>query len=189
VIIRRLTRFRKGATTVEVAVVLSVFLMFLFGVFEYCRYLLMVHVTTNAARDAARYAVVNITRPANFDVQAHQDASGRIHPSIVEFTRIKLSGVDRMIVSPTQTNYFTHTGTNAGHTLCRVEVFPCNPDNLNSNPPNVTPKVGAASWNDAEFGQRIAIRITGNYRPVLPNFLLMGHTIPVNVTVTMGSEG
>ena len=41
---------RRGMTVVESALVLSVFLLLLFGIFEYRRFLLVLHVTNNAAR-------------------------------------------------------------------------------------------------------------------------------------------
>jgi Flp pilus assembly protein TadG len=50
---------RRGATVVEAALVLTVCLMLLFGILEYCRYLYALHVVDNAAREGARYAVAN----------------------------------------------------------------------------------------------------------------------------------
>jgi Flp pilus assembly protein TadG len=50
---------RRGATTVEVAVVLSVALLFLFSIFEYGRYVLIENLLINAVRDGARYALVH----------------------------------------------------------------------------------------------------------------------------------
>lgn len=188
-IVRPPVRRRGGATTVEVAVVMSVFLLFLFGVFEYCRFLLMLHAVTNASRDAARYAVVNVMRPSTFDVRAFEDSNGRVHPSIVQYAQERLSGVDRMIVAASPTNYYGAGGSSAGTSLSRIEVFPCDQDRLNLDIPEVAPKPSYSGWNDAVFGERIAVRIRGDYKPVLPSFLLMGNTIPVNVAVTMGSEG
>ena len=59
-------RRRGGVTIVEVALLLSVFLLFLFAVFEYSRLLLLLHVSTNAARSGARHATVNVDKPSNF---------------------------------------------------------------------------------------------------------------------------
>src|SRR5688572_33219798 len=50
---------RRGATTVEMAFVSILLFMILFGIFEYCRFLFVLHVSNNAARDAVRYAVVH----------------------------------------------------------------------------------------------------------------------------------
>jgi Flp pilus assembly protein TadG len=159
---------RSGATTVEVAVVMSVFLMFLFGIFEYCRYLMMLHVTTNAARDGARYAVVNVGKPSTFDTTNYNDGVTNFI-SIRGYVDDKATGVKQMITG------FT------------VTTFACDSAQMNQSPPVVAAKPGA--WNQAQFGERIAVRITGTYTTVLPTFLLMGATIPVNVVATMGSEG
>ena len=50
---------RGGATTVEMAAVLSVLVLFLFSVFEYGRYVMIENVLINAAREGCRYALVN----------------------------------------------------------------------------------------------------------------------------------
>jgi Flp pilus assembly protein TadG len=50
---------RRGATAVETAVVISIVLLFLFGVIEYARLVYFFHVADNAAREGARYAVVH----------------------------------------------------------------------------------------------------------------------------------
>ncbi|QEL13989.1 TadE family protein [Limnoglobus roseus] len=157
---------RSGATTVEAAVVMSVFLLFLFGIFEYCRYLMMIEVTTNAARDGARYAVVNVNKGSTFDSTDYSAT----YPSIKKYVNTRMAGVNSMIDSYT------------------VTVFPCDDAMLALTPPQAVAKSGA-TWNEAQFGERIAVKITGNYRTVLPSFLLMSATIPVNVVVTMGSEG
>src|SRR5437764_9161393 len=51
-------RRRAGATTVEFAFVAVLLFLMLFGILEYGRFLFVYHMTTNAARDAARFAVV-----------------------------------------------------------------------------------------------------------------------------------
>lgn len=164
------SRRRGGATVVEAALVMSVFLMFLFGIFEYCRYLLMLQVTTNAARDGARYAVVNIEKPTNFDTTAYTDGS-RTYVSIETYVGNKMSNVKKQI-----------TGYD-------VTVFPCDMTQLDQTPPVVAPVSGYTSWNQAAFPNRIAVRITGTFVPFLPNLLRMNTSIPVNIAVTMSSEG
>ena len=64
-IVGRRTR-RPAAALVEAAFVITLFLMFVFGIFEYARYLMFLHVSTNAIRDAARYASVNVDKPSDF---------------------------------------------------------------------------------------------------------------------------
>jgi len=50
---------RRGATTVEAALVLPVFILFLFGILEYGRYLMYLQILTNAAREGAHYALAH----------------------------------------------------------------------------------------------------------------------------------
>ncbi|MCS7045890.1 MAG: pilus assembly protein, partial [Gemmataceae bacterium] len=52
---------RTGAYVVEFAFVAAILVLFLFGVFEYCRYLFVKQVIHASAREGARYAVVNTT--------------------------------------------------------------------------------------------------------------------------------
>jgi Flp pilus assembly protein TadG len=52
-------RRRRGATAVEFAVVLSVFILFLFSVFEYGRFVMMSNLLINATREGCRYALVH----------------------------------------------------------------------------------------------------------------------------------
>ncbi len=52
----RQTRPRRGAATVEFAVVLPVLLTFILGIIEFGRLVMVAQVSTNAARETARYA-------------------------------------------------------------------------------------------------------------------------------------
>src|SRR6516225_6828952 len=58
-LLRRKNLARAGHTAVETAAVASVFLLFLFGILEYCRMIYVNEVVQNAAREGARYAIVN----------------------------------------------------------------------------------------------------------------------------------
>ncbi|CAN5561862.1 hypothetical protein BH11PLA2_BH11PLA2_04640 [soil metagenome] len=180
------TSRRGGATTVEASVVISVFLLFLFGLFEYCRFLFFLHVSTNAARDGARYAVVNVDKPVNFDFNA-TTVGGTTYKSINTYVDDRIASNGKML-----TGY-------------KIEVFPCNSAQLTVAVPIVSRKPAASypnlprnpqagytselAWNAASFGERIAVRINGIYTPVLPNFLLMKTTYDMNIIVTAGSEG
>lgn len=53
------TPCRRGAVLVEMAFVMLVFLLLLFGIMEYCRFTFYRQLVTNASREGARYAVVN----------------------------------------------------------------------------------------------------------------------------------
>jgi Flp pilus assembly protein TadG len=50
---------RMGATAVELAAVIIVFCMLIFGMLEYCLIVFTQNVVENAAREGARFAVVN----------------------------------------------------------------------------------------------------------------------------------
>src|SRR5947199_9957244 len=76
---------RRGAAAVETALVLGIFLILLFGVFEYCRFLMVLHVANNAARDASRYATVNV----GSDVLTRQD--------IQNYATARMGGADQNI--------------------------------------------------------------------------------------------
>ena len=50
---------RRGATAVETALVLSVFILCLFSIFEYGRFVMLEHVMINGSREGCRYALVH----------------------------------------------------------------------------------------------------------------------------------
>jgi Flp pilus assembly protein TadG len=60
---------RPGATVVEGAVVISVCLLFLFGIYEYGRFLMMRNLLDHAAREGARRAVAHVGGLATADIQ------------------------------------------------------------------------------------------------------------------------
>jgi hypothetical protein len=53
------SELRRGATTVELAMVLPVFLIFLFGLIEFGRLQLVINVMRNGARQSARYGATD----------------------------------------------------------------------------------------------------------------------------------
>lgn len=180
---------RSGMTLVETTLVLAVFLVLLFGMFEYCRFLFVLHLTNNAARDAARYASVNLDKPTTFPTADYTDGSGRVYPSIERYTRERMGGSQKNIEG------------------FRVAVFAVDQAGLDLTPAVVRPKTkstaspkvypdpfnpgdaNAVPWNTVPFPDRLAVTIDGTYRPLLPNFLLMPDTIKIDVTATVGGEG
>jgi len=183
-----LTRRRRGAAIVESALVLVVFLLVLFGIFEYCRFLMVLHVTNNAARDGARFAAVNVNCPS--------DKIADKKTEIEAYTKARMGGLDRQIQG------------------CQIAVYACDSSGFASSPPKVVAKSNPsgttvdpfaassgsnklADWNAATFTERIAVTVKGTYRPVIPLNIDIGRlklsiipdNIPVNVTAVMGSEG
>ena len=67
---RQRTR-RRGATIVETALVLNVCLMFLLGLFDFSRVIMMRQLVTNAAREGCRYAVVNTSTATTSQIQTY----------------------------------------------------------------------------------------------------------------------
>lgn len=162
---------RRGGTTMpETALVLTAFLMFLFGVFEYSRFLMLLHVGTNAARAGARYASVNTDKPTNFDTVA---SGGDM--CIHDYVKKEMGGVYDMIDAKS------------------ISVFPCDNAQLYADPPVIVTKSGSPAWNDASFSERIAVKIGGNYKPILPGFIFFytggSNVVPLNIAATANSEG
>jgi Flp pilus assembly protein TadG len=177
---------RRGITIVESTLVMSVFLLLLFGMFEYCRFLLVLHVTNNAAREGARYASVNIDKPSDFDYVDFTDSSGKRFDNIQKYTTGRMGGIQTRNIS--------------GY---RVACYAVDPVGLADTPPKVRPKpkmstypdpynntdANRVPWNTAVFTEKIAVTIDGSYKPILPTFLLMPASIPITTTALVGSEG
>jgi Flp pilus assembly protein TadG len=173
---------RRGATTVELAFVIGVLLILIFGIIEFCRLCYMLHIANNAARDAARYAVVHAdggTLPGD-----PQSISQTNLQDLVKFGQFTYgSPATTVTVGPGMAGMHTSI---AGYDAV---IFSVDPAGLNETPPVVRPMPGNPPWNTALFGQKIAVRITGEYRPVLPSLLLLAPNIPFQVTVVYSSEG
>jgi Flp pilus assembly protein TadG len=173
----RTRRLRRGVTIVEAALVLSVFLMLLFGIFEYCRFLLVLHITNNAARDGARQASVLVTSTQPVATTRQQ---------IIDYTTARMGGTQKNIDGFSVAVYAVdQAGLDLPTPIIRAKskttgVYP-NP--FNPSDPN------HVDWNSAPFPERIAVTIRGTYRPLLPTFLLMPSTIPIEITAIMGGEG
>ena len=150
---------RRGAAVVESALVLGIFFVLLFGVFEYCRFLMVLHVTNNAARATCRYATVNV---GNDDLTQAQ---------ILSYIDDRMGGVDRNLVG------------------YQRDIYPCTSEGLAMNPPQLMRKPNNPAWNQASFTERIVVTIKGKYKPVTPFLLLLPDTIDIEINAVMGSEG
>lgn len=219
----RRTARRRGATTVEFALVCSVFFLFLFGVFEYCRYLVLLQGCANAARDAARFASVNVnnlsTGPtpsldfsgAPFADPGYPDQAAAGYPGsrpvfTVPAVRAYLigpydngkTGGERMLLPQGRLGGIQKMLSPVAAGAQIVQVYPCDPTSLYADPPTFAPRVQPqtvnsvvqpAVWNRAQFTERVAVRITGTYTPILPTFLKMDAIRRVDIISVMGSEG
>jgi Flp pilus assembly protein TadG len=181
---------RSGMTIVESTLVLAVFCLLMFGIFEYSRFLYVLHVTNNAARDGARYAVVNMDKPTNFDTTDFTDAQGIVYPSIQRYTNIRMAGTGKQLFGYTNPAVFAvdSTGLTLTPPIIRPKTSsaatpPVYPDPYNPNDPNKVP------WNQAAFTDGIAVRIEGDYHPFLPSFLTMSTAFHVSITAIANSEG
>jgi Flp pilus assembly protein TadG len=175
-----LVRKRRGVTIVESALVLSVFLMLLFGMFEYCRFLYTLHVTNNAAREAARYASVNVNCSGT-SVATTQAAVVAYAKTKMGMAYLNLSGYNAAVysVDPTGLTLSPPVIRAATSSTASPAVYP---DPFNSSDPN------AVAWNSSSFPNRIAVSIKGTYVPVLPTLLIMPSSIPIYVTAMCGAE-
>ena len=149
---------RNATTLVETAIVISVCLLFLFGIVEYGRFLMIQHLINNAAREGARRAVAGTNT-----------------------------------ATPTTTADIQNTVTTAlaGQYLQNVSITVYKAD----------PTTGASQgvWTDTAFGDGIAVKVTGDYQPMLPTLVLQKglavfsgfqtQTITVKATALMRSEG
>lgn len=138
---------RKATTAVEFAVISLVAFMFLFAIFEYSRFVYVLQVSENAAREGTRYAIV-------------RTGDGTTAQNVKDEVTRYMAGAEGLL---------------DGYQVEVLSLDPSTGDPTGNN------------WNDAGFGQSIAVRITGTFTPVLPGFI-MDNTVPVRITHMMNSE-
>jgi hypothetical protein len=181
-LIHRKVRRRDGATTVEFAFVAILLFLMLFGIFEYGRFLFVYHLTTNAARDAARFAVVRTSGGVTITEANGTTISEPATVNAADVVEVWRSGV--------------FNGRAYGTGMCGMEknisgyvvnVFAVPDTSLYATPPDLT-AAGKPAWTTATFHQQIAVQVTGKYKPLVPNLIGMNSDVPFTVTVLMGSE-
>lgn len=134
------SRRRSGAAVVEMAFVLPVLVMFIFGIFEYGRFVFTYTTATNAARDGARYAVVHT-----------QD---KVKADVVTVVTNKMGRLDKQIVGYAVDVFYADPGASG---------LGATPPVLQKNPSFS----GAEDWKNAPFPDKIAVQITGDYYPTM----------------------
>lgn len=130
----RLTR--RGASAVEAAIVMNVFLLFIFAIMEFGHFVMVKQLMDNAARDGARLAATGQGTVTTAQVQA----------------------------------LVTQELVNQAPTGMTIQVFQADP----------TTGANVGAWTNASLGQPIAVKITGQYRPMVSLANLL--PLPVNVT-------
>jgi Flp pilus assembly protein TadG len=154
---------RRAAHAVEFAVVCPVVLLLLFGILEYCRYLMTLQVSDNAVREGARYA---LARTDTFQ------------------TNLTTAGIQ---------TYVTTYMNSAGMQLSNPQILVYKSDKygqpLDINDNVVSSPSLAATFDQTMFGDYICVQITGTYQPVLPSFMSLAPNITVTSTAVMCSEG
>jgi hypothetical protein len=148
-------------------------LFVLFSIFEYCRFLFVMGALDQAARQGARYASVNVTKPTNFDSTDYNDGY-TTYTNIKDFTKNISGGMNNML------------------TGWAVSVFPCDMTKLAQDPPVIQAKSGFPTtvyWNSESFGEMLGVKITGTYRSVVPNIVFWKSTFPITVYAVTNGEG
>ena len=181
---------RRGATLVEFALVMPVFLMFLFGILEYARYLMMHQLLHNAARDAARWGVVRSNSPPAVAPTPYAAGDPR-QPFEAPYN----AGRPMYKVQLIESRFLQQAvGTERNLSNMYIRVYTVDNATLYSDPPVIQPAapppaaVGAPAWNQGGFGDRLAVQVVGQYTTFLPVFGL-SRSINVNIIAMMGFEG
>jgi Flp pilus assembly protein TadG len=162
---------RHGHTAVEFSLIAIILLMLLFGIMEYGRYLYTQNILNNAAREGARFCVVNIN---NFASAAAANTAA--HTYINNY----LGGTGNQL-------HNWNPAVGAGYIIIGGAA----------DPNGRWAAGGDGTWTSCTFGGNVGpplayaavyVTITGTYNPVLPSFLYMPSALTMNATSTMYVE-
>ena len=81
---------RRGAVAVEAAFVISIFLLFVFGIFEYGRVVMLYNLLVNATREGGRYALVH-SQDATVVADVTTQVQQRLSIQVGQFTTLQVS--------------------------------------------------------------------------------------------------
>jgi hypothetical protein len=168
---------------VEFAVVAPVVFMFIFGIFEYCRYGFYRNVMENAVREGARFATMTTNSTSanpTYDVQ--------------NVVATKLMGVPTAYGVPTWVGVGPAANGGIWMQLGNpvITVAKVNPATGQFEDGSVPAKVvgsAAAPFTNAGFGDGVYVNLSANYLAVIGNFVRMPTSFPIGVTSIMMSEG
>jgi Flp pilus assembly protein TadG len=159
-------RPRRAVTLVETTLVISMALLFMFGVYEYGRYIMTLQAVENAAREGARWAVANTATGTTAQVNGVVlNSLGGVDQQLANFT-ITVTGIIMVPQNP---------GETAGQVLPDIPASASSP--------------AIPGWTTASATDGISVQVDGDYSPILPTFLFLNPTIHVRSTSVMYSEG
>jgi Flp pilus assembly protein TadG len=144
------------------AMVLPVLILFVFGIYEYGRFVFTYTTATNAVRDGCRFAIVNTqTLATAADVQT--------------VVNNKMAGLLNTINGYNVTVFYADPSTSG---------LAASPPVLQDNPLAPAPN----GWKTAPFPDKIAVQMTGTYNPVVANIFRAPVAINLNINSVMTSE-
>jgi Flp pilus assembly protein TadG len=111
---------RRGVAAVQAALVLPVVVLFLFGIFEYGRYLMFLQVFTNAAREGAHYALAHtdpITIAGTTSGNANSDVTNAVNKALAG-QQLTNQNVQIYASDSLGNNLGTWTSGQAGQSVC-----------------------------------------------------------------------
>lgn len=154
---------RSGATVVEAAAVIILFMMFLFSIVEYGRYIGLRQAAENAARNAARWALCNTS----------YNSTNGLPTGDMSIIRQRFRAA--LGVGGTNTNNIVESQL-TGEVINAYRINPVTGANI-------------GSWDSASSSDTIAVELTGQFRFVVPNFLMLAtDVLNVRVRVLMRAE-
>jgi Flp pilus assembly protein TadG len=151
---RNRCRRRRGAATVEAALVLPLVLLVFIGIADYARFVATREVVENAVREGARYAVVRTIDGTTQDAQVQDEVDRR------------LAGFGSQLV-----------GYDKRTSILVYKADPATGENV-------------GSWKDAGFGELIAVRLVGTYKPAVSaiHLPLSNKTVPLVGPLSLQAE-
>jgi Flp pilus assembly protein TadG len=173
---------RGGATTVEMAMVIGICLLLMFGIIEYSRFVFWVHTAQNAAREGARFAVVrtgNVLQTSDINaIKGNMTDMAAYQSGTVSWASgSTIRGVVNTMMSNQQNALVS--GTYA------VDAYQADP--TTGQPINTT--VSASPWSDAPFGGSMCVQVKGTYRFYAASLLKFTNAdVPVTINAFMSSE-
>lgn len=170
VTIRELQPRRPGAASVEFALSFIVLMMFVFGIFEYGRFLMIRQLTDNAAREAARLAASN----SGFQ---YNPVNNTYTPHTLTTLDIQNAFLNAMAGQP------LWNSSNQPLTAADISVYRADP--VTGNP--MADAKGPA-WTTCSFGESIAVSVSVKYDSMLPNFHFLTNPDPMVFKCLMRSE-